>query len=151
MTSRVPCLFAAWFVVLVGCGGTVVFVEDDDGSGANGPGSGPGSGPGAGPGDSCAALCAIAGACLEGTDCSSTCLALYVDGCEAEADALVACLAENLGPDCNPGFGCNSQLASYGICAGGSSSGGPDDGPGGPPGGGPGDPGSPDDPDDHEG
>jgi hypothetical protein len=90
---------------LAGCGGLVVFVEDDGTGAGNEGGGSPGPGPGPGPGPTtstststgtmptlCQQYCDVWGNCA-GAECMSSCESLINGECGPEAAAYLGCFA----------------------------------------------------------
>ena len=114
--------------LLAGCGGKVVFVEDDDGSGASGAGgAGPGPGPGPGPTSTssgietvCQQWCNAYGACLDEPNCVNACEGFFTGTCDPELGNLLMCIANNFSGDCDvPIASCSAEQQAYESCLNG--------------------------------
>lgn len=132
--SLLGCGLAAW---LAGCGGNVV-VDGESAGGGDAASGGAGGGtstptsttippPSVTPAclDYCAAAAQEKG-CFTVEDCHVRCMALYSPGCEAEVEAVLACLPDWLTPACQITYaedfedGCGPAIDELWLCGAGA-------------------------------
>ncbi len=114
--------------LLLGCGGKVVFQEDDGSGGSGGQGAaGPGPGPGPNttvstgsviPTNLCQEFCGDYAQCL-GSPCLDQCISEYGLGCDEQIDAFLACAVRTFDPSCEF-IGCSEEVSAYADCLNGS-------------------------------
>ena len=125
LAFAMPAVAVVSVALLSGCGGKVVFVEDDDGSGGSGAG---GAGPGPGPGPNttnvststgvatiCQQFCSVYGACVE-DDCNSTCEGLFTGQCDPEVNTLLTCFTAQNGNCDTLESSCFAELSAFTSC-----------------------------------
>jgi hypothetical protein len=109
--------------LVAGSGGGGVITPSGAGVGGQGAGTSSSSGSGPGPQDAvCAAFCEEAAdvGCPKNGNCMERCLDMFVNGCPAETEAMLACTPTTLDETCqikNPeGDICDEQVFSYVGC-----------------------------------
>lgn len=126
---RSPAVVVLSLGLLAGCGGQVVFVEDDGSGGSGAGGAGPGPGPGPGPSQTstnnttstgttstCQQFCSLYAACVDG-ECISTCENLFNGQCDPQVTALLSCFVTEYSGGCEPlEDACFPEIMSYGEC-----------------------------------
>jgi hypothetical protein len=106
-------ILIAALVAAPGCGGLVVFVEEDGGQGGNGEGGKPST-----PtlGTPCEKLCFGTPSCETKPGCLENCQSNYGQGCDAAADAFFQCQFDTFDPVvCAPEI-CSQQLNALHDC-----------------------------------
>ena len=112
-------------LVLVACGGKVVFEEDGgDGGGSSSSSPSGAAGPGTfepGPepdprGDLCKAACEPSG-CASTPGCVEECLTAFGAGCDAAAGDYLQCIADGfITPDCVSSVTCEAEVDAWAAC-----------------------------------